>query len=277
MTAEERALVALLDEAGLGGDAPGGAWRTDGWVVVPLRGGHLLADCPRAYGGHEVRVYLGPDSVLLARALPQSPGLRVLDLGAGCGVQGLLGVPEPREAVLTDIEPRAARFCALNAELCGRTDRVRVVLGDLYAPVVGERFDLIACLPPYVPVPDGVPYTDVANGGRDGLALLRRLLGGAGDHLRPGGQLVAVCQLLAGADGPLLAGEVATLAPGLRVTLEVFSRSPAVALAADLTAGLASRVDGWTDAMLASAYAAEFRRLGATEALGVVLRAARPA
>ncbi len=277
LDAEARALIALLERAGLGGPVPGNLWRTDGWVAVPFGAGHLLADCPRAYGGQEVRVYLGPDSILLTAALPKVPGLRVLDMGAGCGVQGLLGVPEPAESVLVDIEPRAVRFCALNAELCGLGPRVRAVLGDLYEPVTGERFDLIACVPPYVPVPRGVPYSGVANGGPDGLGMLRRLLGGAGDHLRPGGRLVAVCQLLAGADGPLLAREAAALAPGLRLTAEVFSRVPAAQLTAELSAGLASRVPGWTGAMLAEAYGAAFRDLGATDVLGTVLRAERPA
>jgi SAM-dependent methyltransferase len=267
-------VVAALARAGLVQEMDGGLWQTAGWVAVAFGAAALLADRPRAYGGDEVRVYLGPDSVMLAASLPQEAGLRVLDIGAGCGVQGLLGVPAPAEAALVDIEPRAVRYCALNAELCGRTDAVRCLLGDMYEPVAGERFDLIVSLPPYVPVPSGVPYSGVANGGRDGLAVLRDLLAGAADHLVPGGRLVALCQLLVGSEGPLLLRELPEIAPRLECSLDVFARAPASSLAAELAEGLASRVEGWSGDRLADAYAREFRDLGAVEVHGCVLRAA---
>jgi SAM-dependent methyltransferase len=266
-------LLHALARAGLAARRDDGRWQTDGWVAVPFGTACLLTDRPRLYGGEEVRVYLGPDSLMLAGALPQVAGLRVLDLGAGCGIQGLLGVPAPSEVVLVDIEPRAVRFCALNAELCGRADSVLCYRGDMYGPVRGERFDLIVSLPPYVPVPDGVPYSGVANGGRDGLTLVRSLLRGAENHLRPGGRLVALCQLLARPEGPLLARELGWVAPRLHCDFEVFARSPLANLRAELADGLASRVPGWTREMLAEAYDREFRRLGVTEVFSVILRA----
>ncbi|HVB08786.1 MAG TPA: methyltransferase [Bacillota bacterium] len=268
-------LAGALADAGLATYGGSGTWQNAGWVAVPFGSAELLADRPRGYGGQEVRVYIGPDSLMLAASLPQVAGLRVLDIGAGCGVQGLLGVPDPEASVLVDIEPRAVQYCALNAELLGRDGRVRCVLGDMYAPVAGERFDLIASLPPYVPVPQGVPYSGVANGGPDGLGILRRLVGGAAAHLRPGGRLVVLCQLLAGPDGALLGRELAALAPGMRFSEEIFSRAPAAALAGELADGLATRVDGWTREALAEAYSRGFQALGATEVHGAVLRGER--
>lgn len=249
-----RESLPLLERAGLGGGAGPGTWATGGWVVAAVRGARLLADRPRSYGGGEVRAYLGPDSLLLAAGLPRQPGLSVLDLGAGCGIQGLTGTPDPTRVTLVDIEPRAVALCELNAELNGLGDRCRCLRGDLYGPVAGEAFDLIACLPPYVPIPDGLAYSGVANGGPDGLAVIRRVLAGAGAHLRPGGRLVMLCQLLAGARGPLLD----------HVEITTLRRRPAAELVAELATGLAARLPAWSQEALADAYRESFARMGVT-------------
>src|SRR5207253_1252115 len=95
-----------------------------------------LADAP---GVHPMDPYAG----LFARRLRIPKGGRVLDLGCGTGAYALaakaLGAGE---VVVTDVA-RAAVACALgNARrngLAGFEGRV----GDLYAPVRGERFDVI--------------------------------------------------------------------------------------------------------------------------------------
>ena len=68
-----------------------------------------------------------------------------------------------------------------NAALNGVTIDAR--LGDCYAPVAGERFDLICTNPPQMPTPPGRERRDAAaaadNGGRDGWELLDRVIAGA--------------------------------------------------------------------------------------------------
>ena len=60
------------------------------------------------------------------------PAGRVLDLCAGCGVQGLTAMQRGAErATLVEVNPRAARFARFNAVLNGMADRVRVVPADV--------------------------------------------------------------------------------------------------------------------------------------------------
>src|SRR5690242_11722960 len=67
-------------------------------------------------------------------------------------------------------------------------------LGDCYAPVAAERFDLICSNPPQMPTPPERERADAAaaadNGGRDGWSVLDRGIREAPAHLAPGGRLV---------------------------------------------------------------------------------------
>lgn len=71
------------------------------------------------------------------------PGMRVLDMGCGSGIVGLLAARAGAKVVAVDIEAPAVQAAGEN----GLPD---VRQGDLFAPVHGERFDLIAFNPPYL-------------------------------------------------------------------------------------------------------------------------------
>jgi release factor glutamine methyltransferase len=94
--------------------------------------------------------------------------------------------------VATDVVPAAVEVMRANALLNGVSVEVR--LGDCYAPVAGERFDLICSNPPQMPTPPDRERADATaaadNGGPDGWRILDRIVAGARDHLRPGGRLV---------------------------------------------------------------------------------------
>ncbi|MEZ6137692.1 MAG: methyltransferase [Pirellulaceae bacterium] len=75
-----------------------------------------------------------------------------LDLCAGCGVHALGLSTHARQVTTTDLNERAAEFIQFNAALNGRTN-IRSVSGDGYAALQGEKFDLIACNPPFVMSP----------------------------------------------------------------------------------------------------------------------------
>ncbi len=230
-------LIEALVEAGLA-LAWEGAWQTAGWVVVPNKGGYLIVDRFVSYGGEEPRVYLGDDSLMFSGLISVRKGARVLDLATGCGIYAVLASDGASHVVATDIDERAVRFCALNVELNESTARlahpVSVRRGDLYAPVGEEQFDLIVTLAPYVPsiggavgVEEGradVPF--FANGGTDGLALIRRILEGLPEHLAPGGEFVALMQLLLDREGcPIVAGDIRRVIDGTP-----FGSSPAARL-----------------------------------------------
>lgn len=252
--------------------------RSAGWVLVPALSGHLLTRLPPGYlepGEGGGRAYLGPDSLRLAAALPPPAGRRVLDLGAGCGVQGLLAVPGAAAATLTDVEADSLRTAEWNRVLNRVAHPVRVLEGDLYAPVAGERFDLVVTLPPYVPTVPGAAQSDVTAGGADGLHLLRRVVAGAPDHLAPGGELVAVCQLLCRGDEPLLAEELPSLAPDLDARLVVHDWHPLQPYLLDLATELVAAGGGDVRTVLEE-YRVSLRGFGVTGACTAVLRLRRP-
>ncbi|WP_456434754.1 HemK2/MTQ2 family protein methyltransferase [Methanopyrus sp.] len=98
------------------------------------------------------------DSFLLVEHQGVSGSERVLDVGTGCGIQGLSAAAEGCEVVATDVNPAAVHCAMWNSRLNGLDVDVRE--GDLFDPVLGERFDVVLFNPPYLPgreLPEGDP------------------------------------------------------------------------------------------------------------------------
>jgi release factor glutamine methyltransferase len=131
-------------------------------------------------------------SLFFCRHLPIQGGERVLEIGAGLGLAAVLAARGGARVVATDVVPSAVESIRTNALLNGVVVEARV--GDCYAPVAGERFDLICTNAPQMPTPAGRERDDATaaadNGGPDGWALLDRVIAGAPAHLQPGGRLV---------------------------------------------------------------------------------------
>lgn len=125
---------------------------------------------------------------------------RVLDLCTGSGAIAVSLAKELAAAtvVATELSPAAAAIATRNAERNGVADRVTVRVGDLFAPVAGDQFDLIVANPPYIA--SAVIPTLAAevraepvialDGGPDGLVFYDRICAEARAHLSPGGALV---------------------------------------------------------------------------------------
>ncbi len=97
--------------------------------------------------------------------------------------------------VATDLSERALTMADLSLRLSGvPAGTVELRQGDLLDPVEGERFDLVVSNPPFVITPrrSDVPTMQYRDGGLAGDEVVRRVVTGAGHHLRPGG----VAQLL---------------------------------------------------------------------------------
>ena len=73
----------------------------------------------------------------------------VLDLGTGSGIGALFAAQWAARVVATDVNPMALRCARLNVILHGLESCVVVREGDLFAPVAGERFDVVLFNPPY--------------------------------------------------------------------------------------------------------------------------------
>lgn len=131
-------------------------------------------------------------SLFFCENLAGRPGERVLEIGSGLGLAAVVLAKAGASVVATDVVPEAVDAIRANALLNGVSVDAR--LGDCYAPVAGERFDLICTNPPQMPTPPDRARRDAAaaadNGGVDGWEILDRVIAGAPAHLVPGGRLV---------------------------------------------------------------------------------------
>jgi len=116
----------------------------------------------------------------LAGLLVRRPVGTALDLGTGCGILALTMARHAGRVVATDVNPRALGFARRSAQLSAIAN-VEWREGDWYAPVRGERFELIACNPPYVVSPEKRLVF------RDGSQATEGVVRAAGDHLVAGG------------------------------------------------------------------------------------------
>lgn len=118
--------------------------------------------------------------------------------GGSLAIHAALRFPQARVLAL-DIDPRALSLCAENLALHGVEDRIRILQGDLLAPLdASTEIDLLLCNPPYVPARsmDALPAeyrAEPANAlaaGDDGMAVIARLLPQAALRLGVDGWLV---------------------------------------------------------------------------------------
>ncbi len=163
---------------------------------------------------HGLRLAVTPD-VLVPR--PETEGLVtwalevladrpepvVLDLGTGSGaIACAIAQAAPRAEVLAvELSGGALAVASRNVRTLGLTDRVRLLAGDLFAPLgsIPGSLDLVVANPPYLPsavissLPPEVSRHEprvALDGGPDGLAVIRRIVAGAPAVLRPGGMLL---------------------------------------------------------------------------------------
>jgi len=193
-------------------------------------------------------------SLLFCRHLAFHPGERVLEIGAGLGLAAVLAARSGARVVATDVVPAAVETIRANAVLNGVTLDAR--LGDCYAPVAGERFDLICSNPPQMPTPPARERDDAAaaadNGGRDGWLVLDRVIAGAPAHLAPGGRLVFTIFAFLGCKSAFARLEAAGLTPRIvasevqsfpRIGFERLEHLREIDAEATLPAGLPDRVE----------------------------------
>jgi ribosomal protein L3 glutamine methyltransferase len=124
----------------------------------------------------------------------------VLDLCTGSGCLAVLAARAFPHAEIdaVDISRDALDVAARNIGDYGLEDRVTLHRGDLFKPLGGKRYDLIISNPPYVdaqgmaelPRECRAEPTLAFDGGADGLAIIRRILDQAGQHLTPQGGLL---------------------------------------------------------------------------------------
>jgi len=161
-----------------------------------------------------VRVHL-TDAVLVPRPetetlvewalalLPPQGARRLLAIdvgtGSGCIACALAAERADLDVIAVDVSPAAAAVAHDNARALGLAARVRAMAADLLDGIRELRADLVVSNPPYLPsglMPELPPEVRIheprlaLDGGRDGLAVIRRLASAARRYVRPQGAFV---------------------------------------------------------------------------------------
>jgi len=115
---------------------------------------------------------------------PGAPRPRALDMGTGSGAGAVFAARAGYEVVAVDINEAAVRCVRINALLNGLHDHIEARHGDLFAPVEGQRFDLVLFNPPFF---RGSPRNALDMAWRS-VDVLERFADGLAGVLGPGGR-----------------------------------------------------------------------------------------
>jgi ribosomal protein L3 glutamine methyltransferase len=154
---------------------------------------------PRSFLGEilDGELFAGEDFSLVRK--PDSIA-SVLDLCTGSGCLAILAALRFPQAEVDAVELSKAVIEVARRNVADHSmkKRIRLLRGDLFAPVKTARYDLIIGNPPYVDdegmasLPPECRYEPklAFDGGSDGLSVIARILDEAGRHLNKGGGLL---------------------------------------------------------------------------------------
>ena len=130
------------------------------------------------------RGHTDPGTEELVQAMQLEGARRILDLGCGYGVIGIVAakLAPAAQVVMTDPNERAVELARQNIQANG-VQNAEVRLGEDYAPVADERFDIILTNPPI----------------RAGNPVIFALIAAAPAHLNPQGRFYLVAKTKQGA------------------------------------------------------------------------------
>ena len=139
------------------------------------------------------------DSLFLLRHMKELVKGIVLDMGTGSGIQAIAAAKKPEvwRVLAVDINPEAVETARWNAEEAKVSDKISIVLLDLFSGIDHKRFNWILFNPPYLPsegAGDEVSWV----GGARGCELIERFLAEAPDHLKPDGAILMIYSTLTG-------------------------------------------------------------------------------
>ena len=128
-----------------------------------------------------------------------SPKFCEIGVGSGCIAISILHSDVSAKAVACDISKDALNIARMNAERHLVSDRLELVMSDVFNNINGKDFDLIVSNPPYIPARDideldiGVrgfePHIALTDKG-NGLSILENIISEAPKHLRIGGKIM---------------------------------------------------------------------------------------
>jgi release factor glutamine methyltransferase len=147
------------------------------------------------------------DSFLFAENLDVEEGTKVLDVGAGCGLLGVLAAKKADSVVAVDINPHAVRCASQNAKLNNVGSRMDFIQGDLFTMLNPyANFDLVLFNAPYLPSNEGENASWIGRawaGGVDGRQVIDRFITEVPSHLKLNAEVLLIQSTLTGVEETL--------------------------------------------------------------------------
>lgn len=144
------------------------------------------------------------DSFLFAENLEVEAGKSVLDMGAGCGILGILAAEKARDVIAVDVNPYAVRCAKENAVLNNVRGKLAFVQGDLFTWLSEKAlFDVILFNAPYLPADASDADSWIGRawaGGVTGRQVIDSFISGVPKHMKRTGRVLLMQSTLANVD-----------------------------------------------------------------------------
>lgn len=144
------------------------------------------------------------DSFLFAENLHIAKGEKVLDMGTGSGILGVLAAKHACEVIAVDLNPHAIKCAKQNAACNAVSDKMLFVQSDLFTALTDTmRFDVVLFNAPYVPSRDDemTSWLDRAwAGGVSGRQVIDKFISQVPIYIEQTGYVLLMQSTLAGVD-----------------------------------------------------------------------------
>jgi release factor glutamine methyltransferase len=162
------------------------------------------------------------DSFLFAENLSVDEGERVLDVGTGCGILGVLAAAKAGNVMSVDVNPFAVRCARNNAAFNHVRSKITFMRTDLFTAFNDvAKFDLVLFNAPYLPTEqgEGMSWLDRAwAGGVSGRQIIDRFLDEVPTYMSGRGRVLLMQSTLTGVEETLR--RFAACGMGARVVAE---------------------------------------------------------
>lgn len=149
------------------------------------------------------------DTFLFAENLTVKEGERVMDVGAGCGILGILAAKKASNVLAVDLNPHAIRCAKENSKLNGVSANMGFLQSSLFSALnPNVKFDLILFNAPYLPSEEWETTSWIERswaGGAKGREVVDSFIQEVSNYLNSNGKVLLMQSTLTGVEETLRA------------------------------------------------------------------------